>query len=89
MSLEKERKAIDRIDGKILKLLEERMGASARIAEIKKAEGLKITDSGREKEILEKIESMSSPDFADGNKQVWKAIIKASKDHQKKLMETD
>ncbi len=87
MSLEKERKTIDRIDQKLLGLLEERMRAAGRIAEIKKAKGLKITDTAREKEILEMIDRASAKDLAEGNKAIWKSIIKASKAYQKKMTE--
>ena len=49
MMLEDIRKDIDRIDGQLVPLLDERMKCSLEVAKIKMAEGLPVYHPGREK----------------------------------------
>ena len=49
MKLEDIRKDIDRIDGQLVPLLDERMKCSLEVAKIKMAEGLPVYHPGREK----------------------------------------
>lgn len=81
MGLKSIRNKIDAIDSKILKLLNARM-EQAIIARKYKNE---VTDSGREKEILNRIESdtgeLISPDFC---KKLFTEIMSESKELQKK-----
>jgi len=73
MSLENFRKQIDKIDDKVILLLEKRLQIAKEIRKFKK----KTTDSKREKEILAKIKSEYIQD-------IYKTIFKNSKKIQKK-----
>lgn len=55
MSLETLREQIDRIDGELLRLFEERMDVAGEIAACKKEEGLPVLDRRRESEKLTKL----------------------------------
>ncbi len=70
--LESLRAKIDLIDSKIKKLLSERFGIASEIAKYKKANNLQTFDSGREKEILGKMDTTHQ-------KAVFKQILKESK----------
>jgi chorismate mutase len=72
MSLSKFRKQIDKIDKKLVSLLEKRLLLAKELKKEKK----KITDKKREKEILEKINSKYIQD-------IYKYIFKISKKFQK------
>lgn len=54
MGLDKERRQIDEIDKKLVRLLEERLEVAEAIGRYKKEHGLAILDARREEEILEK-----------------------------------
>ena len=53
-SIKKYRKKIDKIDSKLIKLLEKRLFIVNKIKEIKKRNKLQLQDIKREREILEK-----------------------------------
>lgn len=72
MSLGKLRKQINKIDDKVISLLEKRLEIVKNIKKYKE----KITDKNREKEILSKINSVYVKD-------IYKAIFKNSKKVQK------
>ena len=70
------RQAIDEIDEKILDLVNQRLSLANQIGEFKKQGGIQITDSGREKEILNRLlEKNNGPIGADGLGNIFKAII--------------
>lgn len=77
MDFSKQRKKIERIDHKIVKLLEERFSIVGAIGLIKKEKNIKIIDSKREQELLERISQSStlSPDFI---KKLYKLIFNQS-----------
>ena len=56
---QKQRKKIEEIDEKIIKLLEERFSLVQQIGIIKKENKLKIVDPEREKKLIEKISKSS------------------------------
>ena len=62
-SLEKARKEINRIDAKMRELFIERMHAAEAVAEYKKERGLKILDTTRENEIIDKNSSEIEDDL--------------------------
>ena len=82
MSLKELREEIDAIDAALIEKLEERFGIVAKIGEYKKANGIDIVDPEREWKKLEEIESMSKPEFAEYNLDVFESIIMASRDIQ-------
>jgi chorismate mutase len=70
------RQAIDEIDGKILDLINQRLFLAKQIGDFKNQGGLQITDSGREKEILNRLlEENNGPLGADGLRNIFEAII--------------
>ena len=70
------RQAIDEIDEKILDLINQRLSLAKQIGDFKKQGGIQITDSGREKEILNRLlEKNNGPLGADGLRNIFEAII--------------
>ena len=70
------RLAIDEIDEKILGLINQRLSLAKQIGDFKKQSGLQIKDSGREKEILNRLlEKNTGPIDADGLRNIFEAII--------------
>lgn len=80
--IDKLRNRIDGIDRKILKLIEKRVDLAKNIGRIKKKNGLKISDSEREREVIENVLSSSNID-KDFLKKLFRLIIKYCKDEEK------
>lgn len=79
------RKNIDKIDGKILKLLADRFTIVKKIGKYKRFNGVKIFDKERENQILNKIK-IESRKYKTNEKyieKIFKSIIKNSKEIQK------
>lgn len=72
------RKKIDKIDNKMMKLLEKRLESSMEIGKYKKKYGMKIIDKKREKEVLDNRvkKSKLSKDFT---KRLFSVIIHESR----------
>lgn len=79
------RTEIDEIDNSLLPLIIKRMQISEKVAEIKKAAKKPIFDENREKAILETIRDKSGV-YADETELVYRSIMDASKELQKKNM---
>lgn len=70
------RQAIDEIDETILDLINQRLSVAKQIGDFKKQGGIQITDSEREKEILNRLlEKNKGPLGADGLRNIFEAII--------------
>jgi chorismate mutase/prephenate dehydratase len=70
------RQAIDEIDENILDLINQRLSLAQQIGDFKKQDGIQITDSGREKEILNRLlRKNNGPMGADGLRNIFNAII--------------
>ena len=70
------RHAIDKIDEKILDLINQRLSLAKQIGDLKKQAGIQILDSGREKEILCRLlEKNKGPMGAEGLKNIFNAIM--------------
>lgn len=80
--IDKLRNRIDGIDRKILKLIEKRADLAKNIGGIKKRNGLKISDSERERKVIENVLSSSNID-KDFLKKLFRLIIKYCKDEEK------
>ncbi len=65
MSVDKVRKTVDKIDQKILELLNERAKASQKIGKIKVKKGQGVYSPEREKEILERLRGMNQGPMTD------------------------
>ena len=66
-----------------LPLIEQRLRVAEAVAIYKQEHNLEIVDQPREDSLLSKLQSRSSRDLADLNKDIFKAIINASCKHQK------
>jgi chorismate mutase len=78
------RQAIDEIDKKILDLINQRLSLAKQIGDFKKKGGIQITDSGREKEILNRLlKKNNGPLGADGLRNIFEAIIAESRNVQR------
>jgi len=81
--LKRKRKEIDRIDQKLLILLNQRLRIAQEIGKIKKETGKKIYDPKREKEILEKLKIKNKgPMKEEDLKKVFNIIIKVCRKFQ-------
>ena len=58
MDLDIIRQEIDQIDQELVALLEKRMVCVGQIVKYKEQEGLPVLDQGREREVLEKVDSL-------------------------------
>lgn len=81
-NLGKIRKDINDIDGKVIKLLNERFSLSKEVGSYKRAHGIKVFDKDREKEILEKIKK-ENKDYGKFLTEIYEKIMNLSKDLQK------
>lgn len=77
---------IDDIDKEIIKLIEERIKLCKDISDIKKSKNLKIYDKNREENILNKISKKTNKDNENLIINIYKNILKHSKEVQKKNM---
>lgn len=89
MDINDYRKAIDSIDRQLVEKLEERMRVAEKIAKYKEEQGLPIIDYSRERALLDKIGELSSPDMAVYNRLMFSTIMEMSKDHQRKVSQTE
>lgn len=77
------RSEIDAIDSQLLPLIEQRLRVAEAVAIYKQEHNLEIVDQPREDSLFSKLQSRSSRDLADLNKDIFKVIINASCKHQK------
>ena len=88
MKLEDIRKDIDRIDGQLVPLLDERMKCSLEVAKIKMAEGLPVYHPGREKQILDRVESTGGQ-YGSYIRNIYQSIMTVSRALQNDTMFKD
>ena len=82
------RDKIDHIDDELVRLITERLSIAGSIAEIKKAEGLPILNSAREREIISRL-TMRQPDALAGYiKILFTTMFDLSRSHQARLVNT-
>ncbi len=85
--LEGYRARIDAIDAKIVRLLEERMDVCMDVARFKRARGLAVLQSERERTVLDKAEArLKNSDYAPGVRMVYESMMAASRALQHKLI---
>ena len=75
MKLDDFRKKIDVIDRGLVEAFEERMRTAEKIAEYKRDNGLPVADRRRERELLDKIAGISSPDLAGYNRILFSSLM--------------
>ncbi|MCF0144774.1 MAG: chorismate synthase, partial [Firmicutes bacterium] len=83
-NLETYRESIDEIDGKLLKLFEERMELSGKIAKYKKANNIPVQDEKREAEKLTAIERQVADSNSDYAGRLYRLIFELSRECQNK-----
>lgn len=80
------REQIDLINEKLVELFERRMELSIKIGEIKKEKGLKVLDSNREREIIERSIILLRNKELSGELEIFlKNIMASSKRIQQKI----
>ncbi len=81
--LKKNRKELDRLDQKMLTLLNRRLRITQEIGKIKKGIGKKIYDAKREKEILNRLKRKNRGPLKEGDlKKIFAAIMQVSRKSQ-------
>ena len=87
MDLRECRQEIDRIDGELVKLLEERMDVVREVAEYKRASGGPVYDPAREEEKLVMIRGAASDDFCkEALPKIFAQIMACSRELQYSLI---
>ena len=87
IELKKCRDKIDGIDREILKLFEERMHVVRDVADIKKANGIDVCDSIREKELIKEKKDMSEGELSEYVEALFEKIMELSKQYQSRCLE--
>lgn len=78
-----ERKAIDRIDKKIVRLWEERMQLAKEISLIKAEKNMAVMDKKREKKVLEKLQTyLEDPSLAPYLVEFYQEVMRISRKYQ-------
>lgn len=80
------REKIDNIDEQIVSLFNERMETIKKVSMYKLENNLPIKDFKREKELIDNKKHLVNKDFANYYEQLYKGILKISKDYQEKLL---
>ncbi len=81
--LEEYRAEIDRLDGEICALYEQRMRAVENIARYKKEHGLPVLQPGREEVVLQKAEAaVADPSLRPGVRRLFESLMEVSRDWQ-------
>jgi len=80
------REQIDAIDGELLRLFQERMGVSLKIAHYKKEHGLPVLDAAREQEKLTVICEKADVDYRPYVHELYIKIFELSRDYQESVI---
>ena len=86
MDLNDYRKEIDSIDDQMIALFARRMNIAAKIAEYKKANGLRVLDARREKEKLRDIMAKTPDGLREYMSSLYSLIFELSRSHQGRLL---
>ncbi|CAM4230683.1 hypothetical protein AT575_02170 [Streptococcus penaeicida] len=88
MDLKEIRPQIDAIDRQLVALMEKRMDLVQAVADYKKEHGLSVLDSGREKQVLDKVAShIQTKTYEETILESMQAIMDLSKAYQVKRMD--
>ena len=83
MMLEEQRQKIDSIDRQIVALFEERTNVVEEVAKIKLDNDIPILDSGREGQVILKVQSYLKDEVAE----LYTELMRISREHQKNWIE--
>ena len=86
MDLNDYRKEIDSIDDQMIALFARRMNIAAKIAEYKKANGLRVLDARREKEKLRDIMAKTPDGLREYMSSLYSLMFELSRSHQGRLL---
>ncbi len=86
MDIKELRNNIDRIDGELTKLFQERMETAAQIAKFKADNNLPVFNKEREREVLNSVTASVSPEIEGYTKTLYETIFNLSRSYQKKLI---
>lgn len=89
MNLDDYRNQIDEIDKEMVRILEKRMRVAEEIAKFKKDNDIPVLDAYREREKIDQITEMASDDMASYTKILYNTVMELSKDHQRKVTQTE
>ena len=81
--LEEQRQKIDQIDRQIVALFEERTNVVEEVAKIKLDNDIPILDSGREEQVILKVQSYLKDELAE----LYTELMRICRKHQKKWIE--
>ena len=93
MMLEEQRQKIDSIDRQIVALFEERTNVVEEVAKIKLDNDIPILDSGREGQVILKVqsylkdESLKDESLKDEVAELYTELMRISREHQKNWIE--
>ena len=82
LDLNELRERINETDKEIVDLFVRRMSISADIAEYKRQNSLPVLDSARERELLDKVASLSGDGMENYTRELYITIMKLSRDYQ-------
>ena len=86
MELKDCRNKLDVIDKQLMDLFLERMEIVKAVAEYKKEHGLPILASGREKEILDRVRTLSGEEMAPYAQTLFETLLYVSREYQKTII---
>lgn len=85
--LSKQRKRIDELDRELVRVFEERTKVTEEVAKIKLANGMVILDSGREKQVIEKVQGYLEDDsLTEELADLYENLMRISRGHQQAWM---
>ncbi len=87
MDIEYLRSQIDEIDDQLVTLFVQRMEVAAKIADVKKQQGLPIFVPAREQEKLADVAQKAGADMADYTRSLYATVFELSRSYQNKRNE--
>ncbi len=89
MDLGNIRNEIDRIDTEMVRLFEERMKLACQVAEYKKANQMPVYDSGRERQVLNRLAEKIDPDFERYMRMLYTTMFAVSRSYQHQKIQSE
>ncbi len=86
MDIKELRTKIDAVDEQLVKLYVERMNLAGQVAEYKKENKLKIFDSTRERQLLDKVTTQAGTEHEDSTRILFSTLMELSRSHQSRLI---
>lgn len=87
LDLDTLRREINAVDEQLAKLVEQRMDISSEVARYKLEHGIPVLDSAREEQVIERMRASVREDIRDDIEQLYRLMMKLSRERQHRLME--